>query len=57
MEQSQEERVLHWLKKRGYTEVVKAYEEETGGASGGGAKFGDANALLFRSVQLVSGDT
>ena len=56
---SQEEKVLHWLKKRGYTEVIKAYEEESArdGAGENGAssaRFGEANSLLFRSVQLVS---
>jgi hypothetical protein len=43
----QEERVLQWLKKRGYTEVAKHYEEEQqqpaggkGGDDGGGAGAG-----------------
>lgn len=39
-DKKQEERVLHWLKKRGYTEVVKHYEEEQ--AKGGdGTSQGD----------------
>lgn len=60
----QEERVLQWLKKRGYTEVAKHYEEEQQqpgegeGAAGEGhlkRRVGEANqnALLFRSVHLV----
>lgn len=60
----QEERVLQWLKKRGYTEVAKHYEEEQqqpgeeGDEGGDGQlkrRVGEAtqNALLFRSVQLV----
>jgi len=36
MEQAQqEERVLHWLKKRGYTEVAKHYEEDQAHAAEG----------------------
>lgn len=64
----QEERVLQWLKKRGYTEVAQRYEEEEkqqpgaakageGGrgaaGAGGGRGAGEADVLLFRSVQLV----
>lgn len=59
----QEERVLQWLKKRGYTEVAQRYEEEEKqqpgaakageGGSGAGAGGGQADVLLFRSVQLV----
>jgi len=58
----QEERVLQWLKKRGYTEVAKHYEEEQQQPAEGEEeeqgverRVGEANqnALLFRSVQLV----
>lgn len=63
--EQQEERVLQWLKKRGYTEVAKHYEEEQQEGEGEGEgegqeeglkrRVGEANqnALLFRSVQLV----
>lgn len=37
----QEERVLHWLKKRGYTEVAKHYEEDQAHAAVGSAEEGN----------------